>query len=179
MDSKKRTNRVSFLMDMKFHILLFAICIACISGCLETKREFKSTDFESATRFFCQKPKYSGSPLTANSYIVYYSKEEGIGNIGQLVYMGDYEWSPDVGEGHVFATDTAYVNDDYISMYLEHLRDDKLLTISINRKDLQIKIDNNDMDCALTDDAELQNLKAKLLKQHEAYEKKQDVLNKI
>lgn len=152
---------------------------AALAGCSDNKREFVDSDFANATHFFCQKPNFSSSPLQANSYVLYYDPETTLGNIGQFVFMGDYEWNDDVEEANLHSTTEAIVTDNSVLIYLDQLDSDKTLHITIDRKTLDVTFDYEAMECQKVERQEINDIKVQLANEHRAYLERNDKLNKI
>lgn len=155
------------------------ILTGTLAACLEPVHEFSENDFTNASRFFCQKPNYTSSPLQANSYVLYYDSESQLGNVGQFVYMGDYEWFKAVEEANPYATYRAIVTDDNVMLYLDHMKDDKTLHILIDRKSLDVKFNYKSMECKKVDTEQLITILKELAEEHRAYHIKDNKLNQL
>ena len=160
---------------MKF--LIVAITTFLLTGCFEKKHEFLESEFTASLQLLCVKD-HKSSPLEANSFIVHYNKELEIGNLGQLVYsLGKVEVA------YVYETDSAYITDNDVSLYLEPLDQDTLLpnrSIEIDRKNLSVKMDSFRMKCEKIDSKkQLESKKRELEKQHLDYKAEQKRLNLI
>lgn len=156
-------------------LLLFTLVL---SACFEKKHEFSEGDFTGATKFFCQREELLGSPLMANTFVLYYNKEKGIGNVGVYVYMGEYA-KDGIGEAHPYETKNALVTDDSIIFFLEKLESEDDLYVSINRETLRISMDHETMNCEIVSDDVLAEKKLQLVRNHEAYKTEKEKLNKI
>ncbi|MDO6747077.1 hypothetical protein [Gilvimarinus sp. 1_MG-2023] len=161
-----------------FRGLLFLIFIVVLSGCFEKKREFSENEFIGATKFLCQKKRFSGSPLMANTFVLYYNKEKGIGNVGSYVYMGEYTEN-EIGEAHPYETDNALVMDDSIIFVLEALESERNLYVSINRETLEISMGHKSMNCEMVSDDVLEERKVQLISDHKAYKVEKEKANII
>lgn len=159
---------------------LSVLMLTCIlQGCSEPQRKFSESDFNNATLFFCQKPNFTSSPLQGNSYVLYYDQETQLGNIGQFVYMGDYEWAEEVEEANFYNTYKAILSDNSVMLYLDHKSEDKTLHIVIDRKTLDVKFDYKPMKCNEVDAEELKSIKAQLVSEHVRYTDNNDRENRL
>ncbi|WP_394222737.1 hypothetical protein [Alteromonas gracilis] len=169
-------------MAILTHLSSVALIMSIAGGltaCSDPVHEFSENDFKNATRFFCQKPNYAGSPLQANSYVLYYDSESKMANVGQFVYMGDYEWSDTVGEANLYATDIAMLTDNSVMLHLDHIKEDKTLHILIDRKTLNASFDYKAMTCKKVDKQEIKNIKVQLASEHIEYKEANMRENKI
>ncbi len=155
------------------------LLVGSLTACSEPKREFISSDFTNATRFFCQKPNFTSSPLQGNSYVLYYDQETQLGNIGQFVYMGDYEWAEDVEEANPYNTESVVLTDDELMLFLNHGSEEKTLHVLVNRKTLDVMFDYKPMACEKVDAQKMQDIKARLANEHNEFKATNNRENKI
>ncbi|AGP89856.1 hypothetical protein [Alteromonas mediterranea] len=101
--------------------------------------------------------------------MLYYVQETQLGNIGQFVYMGDYEWAEEVEEANFYNNYKAILSDNSVMLYLDHKSEDKTLHIVIDRKTLDVKFDYKPMKCNEVDTEELKSIKAQLVSEHVRY----------
>lgn len=158
---------------------LSVLLVGALTACSEPKREFIDSDFANATRFFCQKPNFSSSPLQGNSFVLYYDQETQLGNIGQFVYMGDYEWAEEVEEANPYNTDNAVLTDDSLMLYLNHGSEEQTLHVLVNRKTLDVMFDYKPMVCEKVDVQDMDDIKARLAREHREYKATSKRENKI
>lgn len=161
-----------------FRASILLVFTFMLSACFEKKHEFSEGDFTGATKFFCQRENLLGSPLMANTFVLYYNKEKGIGNVGVYVYMGEYAKNG-IGEAHPYETKNALVTDDSIILILEKLESEGNLYVSINRETLRISMDHETMSCEIISDDVLAERKLQLVRDHETYKAEKEKLNKI
>ena len=158
--------------------VILSLFVSMLVGCFDLKQKFKEEDFVGALKMFCQRPDFSGSPLKTNSFMLYYNKENGLGNIGYYIYS---TWSGDekIAEAHLYENDDATVLDESIMFIFEQLDSDETLHVSIDRKTLAVTMDFKSVNCHTITDEELAKKKQELVEAHEQYIEEQEKANII
>lgn len=158
-------------------IVIIGFVVIALTGCKDKKPEFSEMDFEGGTKMFCQYSNYKGSPLRANTYLLYYNKESGLANIGQYVYSA-WKDTDKAGLGHVHTTTRAIATDSTLLFNFEHRDSGDNTIVTIDRKTLSGIKDSNKINCEIVSSETLENKNKDLVKDHERYLKTLDK-NKI